>query len=343
LPQLTLATAGSLSPAYARSSKDTGGTSAENFVGYATDGVLWTAFSKIGTHKEPADYVPSKSGSLTDLTAIYNDTLSAGCADGAMTWSCLGVSASHGDADPIDCYVAESGSGTYSTWNGALGWTGGEDPACSTTAHEVGGGTQASHTNLFENQMSYIATQSDAKDAIYFMSYGRYITTCPGGPIAGACAGTPQKPASNKYETVFGELSDATSGGPVAASAATIQGSGGGNGVTFPVTRDLYNVYNNPTATAPATPATQATLNLVGEEGFLCKASTTTQIDPITGVDYRTEIEADISAQGFFPIDVSQTAFPEGTLTNPDPITDAGYNANDPAVGSSGFCLVQDG
>ena len=79
--------------------------------------------------------------------------------------------------------------------------------------------------------------------------------------------------------------------------------------MTFPVTRGLYNVYNNSTATVPSS---QATLNFIGENGFLCKSSTATDIDPQTGVLYRTEIENAIKANGFFPLDVSGSAVRRG-------------------------------
>ena len=88
-----------------------------------------------------------------------------------------------------------------------------------------------------------------------------------------------------------------------------MQGTGGGAGVTFPVTRGLYNLYNNSSATVPSN---QATLNFMSEDGFLCKSSTKTDIDPQTGVAYRTEIEAAITANGFFPLDVTRLAVRPG-------------------------------
>ena len=67
-------------------------------------------------------------------------------------------------------------------------------------------------------------------------------------------------------------------------------------------------------------------------------------MDPITGVDYRTEIEADITAQGFFPLDVGQATFAEGTLANPGTITDAGLRGKRrKSSGAHGFCLVHAG
>ncbi|HEX7460206.1 MAG TPA: hypothetical protein VF279_06215, partial [Acidimicrobiales bacterium] len=125
----------------------------------------------------------------------------------------------------------------------------------------------------------------------------------------------------------------------IKAKQATVQGTGGGLGVTFPVTRGLYNVYNNSTAFHPSS---QATLNFTSEYGFLCKAGTTTDIDPSTGVSFRTDIENAIKAQGFFPLDVSGATFPEGSVPNQANITDAGYTAIDP-VSANGFCLTSHG
>jgi hypothetical protein len=124
------------------------------------------------------------------------------------------------------------------------------------------------------------------------------------------------------------------------AKQSTVQGTGGGAGVTFPVTRGLYNVYNNSTAIVPSS---QATLNFTSEYGFLCKASAT-DIDPSTGVSFRTDIENAIKAQGFFPLDVTiGHTFPEGTVANPAVLTDAGYTAIDPTVPTNGYCLLSHG
>ena len=52
-----------------------------------------------------------------------------------------------------------------------------------------------------------------------------------------------------------------------------------------------------------------ATFNFASEDGFLCKPNTVDGtatgaqiIDPVTGLTYRSEIEAAITAQGFFPL-----------------------------------------
>jgi hypothetical protein len=310
---------------YARSSSFSAVGSTVNFVKYATDGVSWTTFNHVNGVATPQSAVTNIS--TANLKLIMNDTLS--CVVGGVTkkmnWQCLGAATSN----HIDCYMAQTGSGTYSTWSGYLGFTG--NPAC-VKDNTNGDTTGAAHSSIFENQMSTIFGKSDNKNAIYFMSLGKYTTTCPGGVTGtsspGVCAGT----SANTF-TTLGKIDT------IKAKKSTVQGTGGGLGVTFPVTRGLYNVYNNSTALAPSS---QATLNFVSEYGFLCKASAT-DIDPSTGVSFRTDIENAITAQGFFPLDVSGATFPEGTVTNPAVLTDAGYTAVDPTVPTNGFCLVSHG
>jgi hypothetical protein len=317
-----LLAAGSGSPtqtiSYARSSSYSAVGTTVNFVKYATDGVSWTTFKKVNGVATAQSAVSNIS--TANLKLIMNDTLS--CTVGGVTvtmnWECLGATTS----SHIDCYMAQTGSGTYSTWSGYLGFTGA--PAC-VKDNTDGDTSGALHSNLFENQMATIYGQPDRTHAIYFMSLGKYTTTCP----LKVCVGT-----SATTQTILGEIDG------IKAKQSTVQGTGGGAGVTFPVTRGLYNVYNNSTA---AVPSNQATLNFVSEYGFLCKSGTTTDIDPSTGVSFRTDIENAIKAQGFFPLDVSGTTFPEGTVSNPAILTDAGYTAVDPTTPTNGFCLVSAG
>jgi hypothetical protein len=338
-----LESAGSGTPtspiSYARYSSHKG-NSTVNDVEYATDGVSWTTFNTYNNVKTAQNKVVNITE--TDLVAIWNGTLTCtGAQFGGMDWFCLGAK-TH---SPIDVYVAQTGSGTYSTWQGALGFSktgpgGIVNPGMEAGWPAADGSTLISaHENLFENQMATIAAEPDAADAIYFMSFGKYTTTCSGKKATvEVCAGTESAPApKGKTYTTFGEING------VVAKQSTIQGTGGGAGVTFPITRGLYNSYNNSSATDPAN---QATLNYVGEDGFLCKASTNTEIDPQTGVTYRSEIENIITANGFFPLDVSGSTFAEGagSLANPGTVTDSQYVANDntgnTGATGNGFCLV---
>ena len=45
-----------------------------------------------------------------------------------------------------------------------------------------------------------------------------------------------------------------------------------------------------------------ASLNAVSEDGFLCKPSTATDVDPNTGATYHSEISSVITGQGFYPM-----------------------------------------
>ena len=300
----------------------------------------WTTFGSVSGVKTAQAKVTNIT--LANLIAIWNGTLTCTVKGVSYTenWICVGAKT----ASPIDVYVAQTGSGTYSTWQGALGFSKTSPGGVTNPGVEAGwvanGGSPATlvsaHENLFENDMSFISKQVDAKDAIYFFSLGKFSTTCP-GTKGGFCAGTPAKSL-----TTFGAING------IVASQTTVQGTGGGGGVTFPVTRGLYNIYNNSTATAPAGAVNQATLNFAGENGFLCKSSTASEIDPQTGATYRSEIEKAITSNGFFPLDVGGTKFAQGSVPAPGTITDAGYAANDNAAGNTGvtgqgFCLVTPG
>jgi hypothetical protein len=347
-------------PNYGRSSGNpasSNGTPAQNYVAYAVDGVSWSAFSADGTTKYPAYYVPTLT--TAQITNIWAGTVPA-CTktvNGTKTsitandWACLDTASTMTTAvyavvhAPIDCYIPQAGSGTAGTWAGDFGYSKSETTGgCLSTESK---GTAASHINLFENEMAQIAsgkvngvTNSDQPRAIYFFSYGKFKATCtsitaaktsPLTAITGKCAG------ATKYTT---ELGDITSGSPaktLSPSQSDIQGLGGGAytaGDEWPVLRNLYNVYNNSSDTA-TTPANQPTLNLVSEYGFMCKPGTVGDYDPLTGVNYRTEIESNILKQGFYPLDTSDTKpFKEEptALNFPAGITDTYYKDVDPTI-----------
>ena len=75
----------------------------------------------------------------------------------------------------------------------------------------------------------------------------------------------------------------------------------GSTAIPFPGDNFLYNVYSD--GSNPDIPASSpAALNAGSEDGFMCKPSTSHDVDPNTGATYRTEINAAITAQGFFPL-----------------------------------------
>jgi hypothetical protein len=322
--------------------------SALNYVGWGTDGVSWVALNTVaGTATGHQDVTTI---SKTNLQAIWENTLSCTIpgvtGTVSMDWRCLeqaqGVAIESG-ADPIDCYTTQTASGTYSTWQGYLGFTKNVNPPCS--GNEAGdpgdSNAAADHNNLTENTMGVVGNASDAANAIYFFSYGKFVTNCTadqtdGQPApnltiySGYCPGTP----SNTV-TQFGGING------IYATQHTIQGNGDTTGVTFPDPRVLYNVYANSTA---ANPANAATLNFIGSTGFLCR-DTTADIDPTTGVSYRKEIEQIITSNGFLPLDISNASgvpvpFAQTSLANV-PANEVGpgtYYPADVLVSNEGFC-----
>jgi hypothetical protein len=338
-------------PNYARSSGNpaaSNGTANQNYIAYAVDGVSWTAFSGSGSTHYPAFYVPTLT--MAQLTNIWAGTVPActktvngkSTAIAANDWACLDTASTMTTAvyaavhAPIDCYIPQAGSGTAGTWATDFGYNKKETTGgCLSTESK---GTAASHINLFENQMAQIAsgkvngvTNTDQPRAIYFMSYGKFKATCTGitaakasplTAITGKCAG------ATKYTTQLGDITSGSPAKTLAPSQSDIQGLGGGAytaGNEFPVLRNLYNVYNN---SGSSNPANQATLNLVSEYGFICKPGTVGDYDPLTGVNYRTEIESNILKQGFYPLDTSDAKpFKEEptALNLPAVITDTYY------------------
>jgi ABC-type phosphate transport system substrate-binding protein len=330
---------------FARSSAtpaNSNGTSAQNYVQFAIDGVSWVDFPSKDTKK-------ITNLTVAQLQAIYADTPGYCTVKSTVypadNWICYGAKTSL----PIDCYEAQSGSGTQGTWK-ALIQGGSGTPAClSNETH----GTSASHNGLFENEIGSIMDPSskyyndDIDNAIYFFSAGKYDTECTVKGTKSTCPGQ-----ASGTTTQLGQVNG------FAATQANIQPTKCQPNLSgyFPIIRCLSNVYNNSSATGSAgtaaAPATQTTLNYTSEYGFMCKSQTATDIDPYTGENYRFEIETDILGQGFYPIDTGYdassgkagTAFAEEptALTLPAKITDANYQFVDPSYTSAdptGYCL----
>jgi hypothetical protein len=329
-----------------------------NYVGYATDAVSWvseaqhngtpTAHANV-VNISKADLVSIWAGTLGCNTDGTPDAAQGGSNDGTfvtMDWRCLQLDSSvteGGSADPIDCYTTQTASGTYSTWQGFLGFTKNVNPPCSSAANEQGDTGDANvttdHNNLTENQMAVVDHASDAANAIYFFSYGKFVQTCTtniatsgGGQVQGTCIGQ-----DSTSITQFGEING------IVADKTNIQGPGGGVGGSFPDNRILYNAYADTAAPVPATPAT---LNFIGAGGFLCRADMRTEMDPnsTTGLTYRTEIENAITNDGFFPLDTTQT----DTFTNSSPLTlvpSMGTNypksSSNQSGSAAGYCIVK--
>jgi phosphate transport system substrate-binding protein len=264
-------------------------------------GLNFVAYGKDGIswfHFTKVNGVASSSSAVTNLSL----TQLTGIWNGTITnWSTVG-----GANAPIVVYVANKGSGTESVWKGALGITD-VPPGVTSTTHVV-----------FQDDDSQIISQGNAKNAIYYYSDGYFATHCK----KGFCNG------NKKDVAALGSING------VAPTKTSILNN------TFPVTRFLYSVYSNGFNTN-IPKASQATLNFASEDGFLCKASDSDSApggtDPLTGQTYRSEINAVISAQGFFPLPKGN----EGTVGHPAVITDAKYAPIDESgTNPTGYCLV---
>jgi ABC-type phosphate transport system substrate-binding protein len=230
-----LFTAGSTPINYARSSAspaNSHGSVHQNYIEYAIDGVSWIHFTSVAGVK--TDTSTLKNISETNLQAIYEGTLNCVVKGHSytMNWICEGAR----KAAPIDCYVAQTGSGTEKTW--AADIVGRADAAQCLNDESVG--TAASHSGLFENEVSAMFTSGgtwnngDEADAIYYFSAGKFKLDT-GSDASGTLPGTPAKTT-----VAIGEI------GGITPDQTTIQGTTG-DGVPgdFPVIRYLSNVYNN--------------------------------------------------------------------------------------------------
>jgi ABC-type phosphate transport system substrate-binding protein len=306
---------------FARSSRaasttaGTGDKEGLNFVAYAEDAVPWFHYTKYDKKATPSKAVTSLS--TTQLASIYEgDT---------TNWDAVG-----GTNAPIDVFIAQSGSGTESTWATDLDLSG-SYPYGGASATATATGCPVADFEIFENEAASIVNSPckttdhsfNAADAIFFFSYGKFSILCP----KGVCPSTPKAPKDTT--AVLGQI------GGIAASQTTIQ-----NG-TFALDRQLYNVYSDGTNNNLPN-ANQDVENFVSTYGFLCKPQTANQIDPLspTGATYRTEIDAIITGNGFFPIPEGSEGDNAVGITPPD-FTDPNYAAADPAPNNDqGFCQV---
>jgi ABC-type phosphate transport system substrate-binding protein len=275
-----------------------------NFVAYAADGVDWVAYTKVGSAKTAAKTVSNLT--QAQLQAIWSGT--------DKCWSDVGATGAAAN-DLIDPYSVVTSSAITSTWDaflypdnsetyveGQSTWPPSPLPTCKNGATAVYTGPHftnyaQSHT-VIQNELASVENNGDQAYAIDFISYGRY---------------TQQASSPTFKKTKLGEINS------VSPTESTILGG------TYPVPEDLYTVYSDGTnSNIPV--SNPATLNFASEDGFICKPNTTnglangTQIvDPITGVTYRSEIEANITSQGFFPLDGlnENVPFEEGTETTP--------------------------
>jgi ABC-type phosphate transport system substrate-binding protein len=169
---------------------------------------------------------------------------------------------------PMSIYTAQAGSGTRSTFDGFVG---GSSDSCIPSAQK------ATHI-IPENSNTPITAAGDTAGAIYPFSFGVW---------------------SNQVHGNGGALLGAVDG--VTPSSSSI------SDLSFPWGRYLYNVYCNSSCGNPNAVATQATLDYVGEKGWICKIGNEHSVNPITGRNYHTDLYFTYTANGFVPI-------PAGTI-----------------------------
>ncbi len=178
---------------------------------------------------------------LTQLTQAYSDTLSCPKPGGGtltMVWYCLNPT--QAGAQPatekatleklhIDCYMAQTGSGTEGTWKTIV--TGTDTPNCLNDETFGPGGTvgssgtaaqktaaNLSHIGLFENEVSSMVQHSSVwynadysstgvnstskAAALYYYSFGKYSAQCPTNFCPGTTVG------ANTYKTAEGSVNN---------------------------------------------------------------------------------------------------------------------------------------
>jgi hypothetical protein len=265
-----------------------------NFVAFAEDAVSYLYWSEYNGASTDAQKCISQigAGNITtaELKLVWNETYSAGGTP-SETWNSVFGCTTAGSSDPIYAYWALSTAGTTTTWENT---TGASFPGASSN--------WPSKQIIFENETSSILKNYKTipiGDVLFFFSYGNYNTSC--APNASELS-TDTKCAGTSTTTTANSVQLGTSLNGIALNEADINNQLPGlEGSSFPGDRLLYNVYadgENPNIPASA----PAALNAVSEDGFLCKPATATDIDPNTGATYRSEIDAAITAEGFFPL-----------------------------------------
>ncbi len=274
-----------------------------NFVAYAEDAVsyfYWTAYNSAGANGTDAAKCINQIGAsniqTSQLETVYNETYSGGIPN--VTWNSAFGCTTAGSSNPVYAYWAQNGSGTESTWATA---TGASFPK-STSNWPAG-------QIVFENEEASILANegpgaghgAPVGDVMFFESHGRYDQLCPNTAgaatqtLAAACTGTSTTTTPNAVQ-----LGQSLNGVTLNQTSIDAQ-LPGQEALAFKGDRLLYNVYSNGSNTnIPESNA--ATLNAISEDGFMCKPSTATDIDPNTGATYHSEIDAAITAQGFTPL-----------------------------------------
>lgn len=294
---------------YARSSRAKAITDCSNLVfsGFAADGIsFWTAGSdssfgggpaQTNTHADDLNWVhadgnacaaetagcaPSLTG--TQVTAIWSNC--GGLAPGAQTWGAITGNA--GDTTPIDVYAAQNGSGTRSAFE-SLALSKANSTNCIPASQKDGNIGNGERVGI-ENSAQLMLSQNEGADGTVYYSYGRF----------------------QQNQAVDGGRLGAINGIIPNTDSILGQDSIGNPVPQFPYSRTLYDVYTKTktsyviggvTYTRPA--ANPATKNYIDPvTGWMCKAAASHTTNPLTGNNYRDDIESAISSEGFIPLPV---------------------------------------
>ncbi len=292
-----------------------------NFVAYAEDAVdynYWTEYNGAKTDAAKClGFIGAANISTSLLKTIWNETYTSGVP--SVTWQSLDPGAPTSDCPNTGVYAywSQSGSGTESTWASA---TGASFPGPSSN--------WPSRQIIFENETTAIlgnANKVPISDVISFFSYGDYSVKCTPNLTTSstsylqstntACTGVSSVPTTPNVLQLGTEW-NGTQLNPTSINNQLP----GLEGAMFQGDRLIYNVYSD--GTNPNLPVTSpAALNFVSEDGFLCKPATSTDIDGLTGLTYRTEIDNALKAEGFLPLPQLQVEDGQGDTSV------AGYNS----------------
>lgn len=168
----------------------------------------------------------------------------------------------------IAVYTAIPGAGTRTAWDAFLG---GDSSTC------IPAGEKTTHQTV-ETFNPGILANGDAKRAISLASFGTWNGKIKPYPD-GSKLGKVDNVAPTKKTLVNG---------------------------SFPFGRFIYNVYCTAACTNGGA-ASQATLDYVGEDGWLCKDSTEHSVEPFSGKNYRALIAQTITQGGFVPLPLGST------------------------------------
>jgi ABC-type phosphate transport system substrate-binding protein len=236
-----------------------------DFVAYALDGISWEAFNSTGSGVHAiSNQAGTCAGSGSGGASPY--CLSQSQLQGIfLTCTITNWSQVGGQNVAINPYTPQPGSGTRSTFDSFLGGS-------SDTCINKRGTPYAAKHIIPENANTVIKANKDQTKAIFPFSFGIFNTQVKG----------------IQKNWLLGAIDN------VSPSQTTIS-----NG-SFPYTRDLYNVLCS--ACSSGHQSSTQTFNYVGPDGWICKNSTLHANDPVTGLNYRTEIANAITANGFVPI-----------------------------------------